>query len=530
VSRKTWLGWAGCALLVSACLQSAGVNPTGLAGGQVACGADGSRPTLDCRGALQQFARDLKADLSYMSQAQIGLTVGTTKLAEADALSSDLIQHYYQTCTLYNACVISGQEYAAKTDKLQSVQLDLRRALTGIVSAQQNISINPPGPYPTPGFSQPGVPSGYPPPQGGQLPGGGLPTSGFPRATGEASATPRIDAVLDILRDGSRSFRSVTAVPGQQPAPTQGDLDASLRALLQSIRRDVIRKQPALAQARAVVGNFTEDGKAWSSPLGATLQDRVSSIVASDRLFQSPRQTRGITIKEVSSVANPNDPKALNTLYGSDVAIVGTYRVQEDRVRLQLVAVDGQGAQLAKAQDDIPRTSIPNVLATAPSNAADTANLLGTLGEADPQSADRSRVRVTTNRPGAGASFRLGEEIRYFVTSATDGYLYLFHVDGSNRATRIYPNDYQREASVQAGRTVSVPPDGATFRFEASPPFALETTLAIVAPTPLTEAQLRMVAQGLAAPTTRSAVIRGVQQSTSPGNVAWGAVTVLIRP
>ena len=48
--------------------------------------------------------------------------------------------------------------------------------------------------------------------------------------------------------------------------------------------------------------------------------------------------------------------------------------------------------------------------------------------------------------------------------------------------------------------------------------------------TALTEAQLRMVAQGLAAPTTRSAVIRGVQQSTSPGNVAWGAVTVLIRP
>jgi len=513
------------------------------------CG-EGIRPMLDCRGALQQFARDLKADLSYMSQAQIGLALTTTKLSEADALSSDLIQHYYQTCTLYNACILSRQEYAVKTENLQGIQLEVRRALASIaVAAQQNIAINPPGGMP-PGFPGPSLPPsfpapapGFPPPGGRFPPSGGAPsTSPSPAggSMGNPSATPKVDAILDILRDGSKGFRSTAGGPGGPPAPIQGDLEASLRGLLTTIRQDVARQRPTLSQARAVVGNFTEDGKPWSSPLGAMLQERVSSIVEADRLFQPPRQTRGITIKEVGSVSNPNDPKALGALYGSDIAIVGTYRPQADRVWLQLVALDANGVEVAKAQKDIPGTAIPNVLPTAPSNAADTGQLLGSLGQLGPRAQGIAGVQVTTNRPGVGANFRLGEEIRYFVTPTTGGYLYLFHIDGSNHVTRLFPNDYQREARVSAGTTLSVPADDAPFKFEASPPFALETTFAIITPAPLSDLDIRMVVQGLGQPDTRQSTLRSLRDmagdapmtpsSGRAGRIVWSSVTVLIRP
>src|SRR5690349_393737 len=130
------------AALLSAC-NTTGVNPTGLMGNQIMC-PSGPRPALDCRGVLQQYARDLKADLNYMQKTTVSLGVTSNKLTEADALTSDLLQHSYQTCTLYNACIVSAEDYAVKTEKLQNLQLQVRRTLAGgLYGQQQNIQINP---------------------------------------------------------------------------------------------------------------------------------------------------------------------------------------------------------------------------------------------------------------------------------------------------------------------------------------------------------------------------------------------------
>src|SRR6478672_4764276 len=96
------IGTAGVAVFLSACATT-GVNPTGVMGNQIMCPA-GPRPAIDCRGVLQQYSRDFKVDLGLMSKTTVGLGMTSTKLTEADALTSDLLQHSYQTCTLYNAC------------------------------------------------------------------------------------------------------------------------------------------------------------------------------------------------------------------------------------------------------------------------------------------------------------------------------------------------------------------------------------------------------------------------------------------
>jgi hypothetical protein len=260
-------------------------------------------------------------------------------------------------------------------------------------------------------------------------------------------------------------------------------------------------------------------------------------------------------------VENPNDPKALSALYNTDLAIAGTYRPQPDRILVRLAVLDAKGSELAQAVKEILRQAIPDVVASAPSNAADTSQLLNSLNQLGPKSQGNARVEVTTNRPGAGANFRMGEEIRYFVTSTIDGYLYLFHIDADKNVLRIFPNQFQREARVNAGAALEIPAPGAPFKFEASPPFGLETTFAMVTSVPLDERDFQMVEGGFAKPkqevptliATRGISVKPVEPTSpapAPGaasppsspypaaapapspqpQLVWNSVTVLIRP
>lgn len=565
---------AGLPLVVGCAGSSAGTgSATGLAGGAIGC-PEGPRHTLDCRGVLAQFARDLKADLNAMAKVQAGAAVTTTKLIEADALSADIIQQHYQTCSLYNACVISRRDFSAKMDRLHRMQLEIRRVLAtgGItaIAAQQNIQIGAPpvgggdagGSYPPAGgdFS-----SGSDFSSGGDVSSGGSdvssdssefstggtdvdsggaipPSEPVDTSTSEpstpgstdgrpASVTTQLDAVLDALRTGAGAERgrSSTGGPGT-------DLDGALRSMLSTLKQGIAARDPARAAGRAVVANVTQKNQPFSGALGTVLQERLQGVVQGGAVFAPPARTRGVTIKEVSGTARPNEPGALPAMYGSDIAIAGTYQVQGERIDLELTAVDPDGRPLAQAASAIPTAAVPAVPTTPPDNAGDTTALLQAIeSQLGPRARGEARVEVTTSRPGAGASYQLGEEIRYFVTSTTDGYLYLFHVDADNAATQLYPNEFQPEARIRRGAALEVPPAGAPFRLEASPPFGLETTVAIVTSTALDVGALEAIGRGLSHPaqgTLRGVAVRpaaGAGAGTSR-SLVWNAVTVLVRP
>jgi hypothetical protein len=328
--------------------------------------------------------------------------------------------------------------------------------------------------------------------------------------------------------------------------------------MLASLKQGVARRDPSLVTARAAVGSFTEEGKPWSGPLGAVLQEQVARLVETGYAFSPAPPQRGISVQQVARTPNPNDPQALSTLLGSDLAIVGTYQLENDAVLVRVRAIDVRGRDLAQEARAIARRAIPGAWAASPANAADTSQLLGTLGQLGPRANGPARVEVTTNKPGAGASFRTGEEIRYLVTSTVDGYLYLFHVDAEKNVLRIYPNHLQRDARVTAGSGVEVPGRGAAFKFEASPPFGLETTFAVITPVPLDERDFLTVDGGFAKPkqeVPELLVSRGIRlrpsdetgstgPAAAPGatgaapaasaglgdQIVWNYVTVLIRP
>lgn len=539
---------ASAAIFASAC-STTGVNPTGMTGGQIMC-PSGPRPAIDCRGALQQYSRDLKADLSLMSKTQIGLGITSTKLMEADALSSDLLQHSYQTCTLYNACIVSPRDYGEKTERLQALQMEVRRTLLGSAYGnQQNIQINPP-----PGQNFPPPFPGAPGPQAGvaSMPAeSGVASNTVQSPVGSQPDAPAVtisapppgksgtaDTILNILREGSKIFRDNTPSKAA-PTPTASapglDLDSTLRGMLTTLKQDVNKRKPELAKARAVVGNFTEEGRPYGGPMGALLQDRVSTIVMTDNVFNQPVgvQSRGINVKDMQAVKNINDPRSLTALYNTDLAISGTYQSRPEGVAVRLAALQNSG-EIAASNALLPAGVIPEVVATAPQNAQDTNQLIGSLNQVTPRS--DGQLNITTNRPGQGANFRMGEEIKYFVKSTSDGYLYLFHIDGDKQVNQIFPNPYQPNPTIRAGEVVQLPQAGAPFKFEAAPPFGLETTFAIVTPAPLTDSDLQMVQASFATPSqvgptlarTRSISANGA--SATSNSVLWNSATVLIRP
>jgi uncharacterized protein DUF4384 len=382
-------------------------------------------------------------------------------------------------------------------------------------------------------------------PQFGNQPTGPSVAANIPNTTGNKIG----DTILSILRDGSQVLKTTgpaatatAAVPTNRsvstPQPAQ-DLDTTLRSMVLSLKQNVVAQNPALASGRAVVGNFTQEGQPFSGPMGALLQDRVSAIVVNDGVFNQSTgvQTRGISIKEVAGVSNANDPRALPALYNADLAIAGTYQAERDGVRVKLAALQNTG-EIAETSKTIPASAIPDVVAASAENAADTHQLLNSLNQIGPK-AD-AQINITTNRPGQGSSFRLGEEIKYFVTSNSDGYLYLFHTDADKEVARIFPNAYQRDARIRAGQALQVPGAGAPFKFEASPPFGLETTFAIVTAAPLEEKDLQLIQSSFGSAKQEAPSFlksRGINVvptapsgSTAGAPVQWNSVTVLIRP
>ena len=139
------------------------------------------------------------------------------------------------------------------------------------------------------------------------------------------------------------------------------DLDAWLETQLATLKRELLRQEPTRAAIRVVIANFTEDGLPLGTPLAAYLQERAAWLVEAKRLFRPVAMpaTRGITVQQVTGVADPNEPKALVGFYGSDFVIDGSYRREGARVRLRLALMDDQARPLAESNGEFPMAMVP---------------------------------------------------------------------------------------------------------------------------------------------------------------------------
>ena len=82
------------------------------------------------------------------------------------------------------------------------------------------------------------------------------------------------------------------------------------------------------------------------------------------------------------------------------------------------------------------------------------------------------------------SKIRVGAELEIVVESDRDGHLVLLDIDANNRLVQVFPNELGLKAGfspwIQAGRPMTVPGEGAGFRYRATPPTGRGELIAVV--------------------------------------------------
>lgn len=91
-------------------------------------------------------------------------------------------------------------------------------------------------------------------------------------------------------------------------------------------------------------------------------------------------------------------------------------------------------------------------------------------------------LEVWTDKP----VYQIGEAVTFYFRSSRNAYLTLLDVGTSGNLRILFPNRFQQEHRVTAGRVYAVPSKGAPFRIEANGPPGLERVKGIATSRPLT--------------------------------------------
>lgn len=87
------------------------------------------------------------------------------------------------------------------------------------------------------------------------------------------------------------------------------------------------------------------------------------------------------------------------------------------------------------------------------------------------------KVDLWTDREDA--TYKPGDEVKFFFKTDKDCYLTLLNVSTSGEVKVLFPNEYQKNNLVKSGNTYSVPGEEAKYMYKADKPYGVETVKAI---------------------------------------------------
>jgi len=242
--------------------------------------------------------------------------------------------------------------------------------------------------------------------------------------------------------------------------------DAALPASLDRMAENYY--QPVV---QTVFGTFTYAYSSLPSPFSRWLEEGLGTAM-----------TRTSRLKLLNrSAAAAMDP-AFAKEYGDFFAqadggalLHGNYFDEggEVRVRLELTSVADR-TLIGVSEFRVPKRSLPQGLAVDPSKAiVKAADDLGQL--LPPKSPGGLEVSVSTER-GAGAVYRLDEEMTILVTANKDAYAKVYSVNAAGEVSLIWPNQYGGSGRLSAGAVTRIPSDEEkrAFSFVMVPPLGTE--------------------------------------------------------
>jgi hypothetical protein len=96
-------------------------------------------------------------------------------------------------------------------------------------------------------------------------------------------------------------------------------------------------------------------------------------------------------------------------------------------------------------------------------------------------------VRVAVDRENR--TYMVGEEVKVVARSEEKGFLYLFNIDSDGESFCLFPNEFQKDNQIEAGKDVTIPSNGG-FRFRVGKPVGKELIKAVVTREPLKSLKL----------------------------------------
>ena len=91
-----------------------------------------------------------------------------------------------------------------------------------------------------------------------------------------------------------------------------------------------------------------------------------------------------------------------------------------------------------------------------------------------PAVAGGQQLKVVAWVDHADNTYAIGEAVRLFVKANKDAYLTVINVGPTGNTTMLFPNTFQRDSRIQAGRTVEIPAPGSGAQFRVGGPVGRE--------------------------------------------------------
>jgi hypothetical protein len=286
------------------------------------------------------------------------------------------------------------------------------------------------------------------------------------------------------------------------PEALSEDIAPSARQALASLRQDfvidvrdkgldekaaelVAALERGLGEQRlsVVVENFTYGNSGASGPFIQRFKEALFTALAArrDRFdVKAPVSRRGLT--RGFETVPADSPVTLAHASGAESVLYGTYGEQGEAVVVRANVKDDSDRLLASAAVNIRKRSIPAGMPLVPANLGQTQAVSSALGAAGASSGD-FRLDLWIDK-GNGGVYREGEKLYVNVRASQDCYLKLIYVDAEGNRIVIFPNSFQREHRIAAGRVYQIPDDRAGFDFQIREPFGAETLVAFASTEP----------------------------------------------
>lgn len=261
--------------------------------------------------------------------------------------------------------------------------------------------------------------------------------------------------------------------------------EVSLKPVFQKAVEDLARQisEKGMEKLKVYNGQYTYADSKIASGFSAFLSAELSLALIESPYFEEITRGELSQITEeyrliLSGFIDSSDEIEMGQIKGMDAILTGKFWEQGDDIKVNLFLIKIEtGHKIAAASLDIPRYSMPGDLALRPTNYRESQESIKTWDEAKGSAVDFS-VKVWVDK-GKGGVYREGEDITIYFKSDKDCHLRLYHTSVEGEIRLIFPNLYERDDYIKAGRVYSIPDEKSTFKFKVSPPFGAETIKAV---------------------------------------------------